>query len=245
MQAQLSTREYEELNSRIYMNTSEAKSGKTILLREDTAQVVKRLKDLLRREVQRVLERGAGPEAVAQAVHALQGNYSPSKTREVGNTPFVHQSVTNQLQVVTVAVSIIRGNEGIPNPVLLLMFFVRAGGQWELVAETGEEFDGKSFYIKPLTSPANEEWFLVYGQTFGSPGGYKDLVAYGFNGFGARIIARMLNIRSCNITKIDGDEVFVTYVDQRDAQWREFDLHLKVTPNGFTEISRAPHVFRK
>jgi len=135
-----------------------------------------------------------------------------------------------------------RGTDGIPDPITLILFFAKGGGRWTLVTEGGQEFERRMLYAEPIQSPlAGEAWYLVYGQAYASPGGHKRIAVYSFNGFSSRVVGTLDNLRGADIKKVEGQEISLTFMDEKDPEWREYEMELRITPNGFVELGRRLH----
>lgn len=233
--------EYGRLNRQVFMTGSEGRSGrKDLLLGDQREPVVRRLKDLLVQQILYTLEQGGKADEVKDAISMLQGRYAHAKLRpDSTNTPVVQQTVLTGIPVVAVIASIMRGTDGITDPITLVLFFAKGGGRWTLVAEGGHEFECTTLYAEPIQSPLETEvWYLVHGQRYGSSGGHKRIVVYSFNGFSSRVVGTLDNLRGAAIKKVVGGEISLTFMDENDPEWREYEMELRITPNGFVELGR-------
>lgn len=236
--------EYRTLNRQVYLTMDEGRSGrKDLLLGEQREPIVRRLKDSLVQQTLYTLDHGGKGDDVKGAVTTLQGVYAHAKLRrDATNTPVVHQTVLNGIPVVTVVASIMRGNDVIPDPMTFVLFFAKNGGSWAFVAESGQEFESRTLYAEPIRSPlAGESWYLVYGQVYGSSGGHKRIAVYSFNGLVSRVVGIVDGWRGTAIKKVEGDEISLTFMDEKDPEWREYEMELRITPNGFVELGRRLH----
>lgn len=236
--------DYGRLNRQIYMTMDEGRRGrKDLLLGDQREPVARGLKDMLVQQALYTLDRGGKSDEVKGAINTLQGAYAHARLRrDATNTPVVHQTVVNGTPVVAVIASIMRGNDVIPDPMTFVLFFAKSGGSWTLVAESGQEFESRTLYAEPIRSPLEgEAWYLVYGQVYGSSGGYKRIAVYSFNGLASRVVGIVDGWRGTAIKKVEGDEISLTFMDEKDPEWREYEMELKITPNGFVELGRRLH----
>ncbi len=116
------------------------------------------------------------------------------------------------MKTMTAAFPVLSGGAGIPDVAAHIQFYSNLGGRWNLVAETGEDFEGCNFKVAPLRSPVGgQAWFLAWGRVVGDTRARLKVRLYSFDGFSVRTVWSRDELRGGGVKIEDDGSVTLTY----------------------------------
>lgn len=185
------------------------------------------------------LQDSGEPSTIRSYLSCMQeGEYEHASERFT-NTPQVEIIKPAQVSVAVSSLLIMRGGSGIPSTRPLIECFAQKGSAWNLVGQSGDEFDGHTFFTYPLHAPNQQEsWYLLSGRTIGDTGGRLKLEVVSCSPDHFQKIWERDGFEWGDI-QVDGGSVVLNY-EKRDERGQI----IRTEPNGpehkrFTEYLRV------
>lgn len=180
---------------------------------EERAAARKELRNLVTRTIQSSLATGsATDQSIVEAVVDLQQDRWWERRPDEPSLPFAHFVVLGGMKTMTAAFPVLSGGAGIPDVAAHIQFYSNLGGRWNLVAETGEDFEGCNFKVAPLRSPVGgQAWFLAWGRVVGDTRARLKVRLYSFDGFSVRTVWSRDELRGGGVKIEDDGSVTLTY----------------------------------
>lgn len=183
--------EYEKIDKRILFRGNKRQPRDFVYpSAEERAAGRKELRNIVTRTIQRTANsKGMTEQIIIDAIIELQ-QYDFWKWRsDEPSLPFVHLATVSGISTMTAAFAVVSDGLGIGDVSAHIQFYSSLAEGWNLVAETGEEFEGCNFKVAPLRSPIEgQAWYLAWGSVIGATRQRTKLRLYAFDGFSLRTV---------------------------------------------------------
>jgi len=230
---------YAELNrSLIIQNKADAERYPKI--KEAATQ---QLRTLLEQQISQQLNSDTFPQLpnILGRVRCLQSFLPQYRSNpEITNAPTAFLVRTPE-PAVAVAYEIYRGGAGAPDTENFLEVFRVEGSNWQLVARTGEDFSGSTFFVNQLKpGKPGEAWFLLSGKHFGDSGSRLKLNVVSFNGVKLSTVWEQSGLHGVLITELAPDHIVLSgQKNDEHGRAQEFVERYEVVPDGLKLVSRT------
>jgi hypothetical protein len=157
---------------------------------EERSAARKELRDIVTRVIQgTVSAKGATEESIVEAIVELQNYDFWERSPGEHGVPFTHFVTLRGIPIMTAAFPVLSGGTGIGDVSAHIQFYSKLGGSWNLIAETGKDFEDCVFYVAPLRSPVEgQAWYLAWGSVVGATHQRLKMRLYAFDGFSLRTV---------------------------------------------------------
>lgn len=181
------------------------------------------------------------PNTIVARIRCVQGVLPQSAlASEVTNVP-VAMLLPGKEPAVAVAFYIFRGGVGAPDSLPFLEVFRSEQGGWQVVASTGADYAGSTFYVKQLAAPMNnEKWFLLWGRILGAASVGLRLEVVSFNGTAFRTRWQELGISGAHVEEVMPDHVIISRETKNEhGRAQEFRDRYNVVAEGLKRVDRS------